>query len=143
MNRTHIYSFAGAAAAVKLTLARAGASAPAAALSASGLLDSVSQALLEATLRKASDEELKELVASRVVDVVEAVETLRGSGAADTFDATLNALLEQYYATADTLLGGGGSTSLSSSGSSSSGSSSSGSSSSSSGSSSGWPGRTE
>jgi hypothetical protein len=142
MNRTHIYSFAGAAAAVKLTLARAGASAPAAALSASGLLDSVSQALLEATLRKASDEELKELVASRVVDVVEAVETLRGSGAADTFDATLNALLEQYYAAADTLLGGGGDPTLyPSSSDSSSESSSSDSSSSSSGSD--WPGTGE
>ena len=138
MNRTHIYSFAGAAAAVKLTLTRAGASAPASALTASGLLDSVSEALLEATLRKATDEELKELVASRVVDVVEAVETLRGSGAADTFDATLNALLEQYYAAADTLLGGGGSITLSSSSSSSSYSSSSSSGSSSSG----WP-RTE
>jgi hypothetical protein len=120
MDRTHIYSFAGASAAVKLTLARAGTTAPAAALSASGLLESVSEALLEATLRKATDEELKELVASRVVDVVEAVETLRGSGAADSFDATLNALLEQYYAAADSLLGGGGSTSLSSSSSSSS-----------------------
>lgn len=139
MNRTHIYSFAGAAAAVKLTLTRAGSSAPAAALTASGLLDSVSEALLEATLRKATDEELKELVASRVVDVVEAVETLRGSGAADTFDATLNALLEQYYAAADTLLGGGGSITLSSSSSSSSYSSSSSSGSSSSG----GPGREE
>ncbi|MCU0796049.1 MAG: hypothetical protein MUF31_08955 [Akkermansiaceae bacterium] len=134
MNRTHIYSFAGAAAAVKLTLDRAGASAPAAAVSASGLLDSVSQALLDATLRKASDEELRELVASRVVDVVEAVEALRGSGAAESFDATLNALLEQYYAAADTLLGGGGSTSLSSSSSDSSSDSSS-----SDESSSGWP----
>ncbi len=122
MDRTHIYSFAGAAAAVKLTLVRAGNTAPAAALSASGLLESVSEALLEATLRKATDEELKELVASRVVDVVEAVETLRGSGAAATFDATLNALLEQYYAAADALLGGGGSTSLSASSSSSGGS---------------------
>ncbi len=120
MDRTHIYSFAGAAAAVKLTLARAGTTAPAAALSASGMLDSVSEALLEATLRKATDEELKELVASRVVDVVEAVEALRGSGAAASFDATLNALLEQYYAAADSLLGGGGSTGLSSSSSSSS-----------------------
>lgn len=122
MDRTHIYSFAGAAAAVKLTLTRAGTTAPAAALSASGMLDSVSEALLEATLRKATDEELKELVASRVVDVVEAVEALRSSGAAASFDATLNALLEQYYAAADSLLGGGGSTSLSSSSSSSSGS---------------------
>jgi len=121
MDRTHIYSFAGASAAVKLTLARAGATAPAAALSASGLLESVSEALLEATLRKATDEELKELVASRVVDVVEAVEALRGSGAADTFDDTLNALLEQYYAAADSLLGGGGSTPLSSSSSGSGG----------------------
>jgi hypothetical protein len=69
----------------------------------------------------ATDEELKELVASRVVDVVEAVEALRGSGAADTFDDTLNALLEQYYAAADSLLGGGGSTPLSSSSSGSGG----------------------
>ena len=44
MDRTHIYSFAGAAAAVKLTLTRAGTAAPAAALSASGMLDSVSEA---------------------------------------------------------------------------------------------------
>jgi hypothetical protein len=50
-----------------------------------------------------------------VVDVVEAVETLRSSGAAANFDATLNALLEYFYNAADSLLGGGGSTSYTSS----------------------------
>lgn len=115
MKRTHLYSFVGTAAAVKLALTKAGAAAPAAALAASAQLESTGQELLEAAARDASDEELKDIVAARVVDVVEAVETLRSSGAAAGFDATLNALLEFYYNAADSIMGGGGSTSYTSS----------------------------
>lgn len=114
MKRTHLYSFVGTSAAVKLYLSKAGSAAPAAALAASAQLESVAAELLEAASRDASDEELKELVASRVVDVVEAVEALRTSGATAAFDATLNALLEFFYGAADSLMGGGGSTNLSS-----------------------------
>ena len=70
--------------------------------------------LLEAAARDASDEELKEVVGTRVVDVVEAVEALRTSGATAGFDATLNALLEYFYGAADSIMGGGGDPSLTS-----------------------------
>ena len=115
MQRTHLYSFVGTAAAVKLYLSKAGGAAPAAALAAGAQLETVGQELLESAARNASDEELKEVVAARVVDVVEAVEALRTSGATAGFDATLNALLEYFYGAADSLMGGGGSTHLTSS----------------------------
>ena len=115
MKRTLLYSFAGTSAAVKLYLTKAGSAAPAAALAASAQLESVAMELLEAAARDASDEELKEIVGTRVVDVVEAVESLRTSGATATFDATLNALLEYFYGAADSIMGGGGSTDLTSS----------------------------
>ena len=114
MKRTQLYSFAGASAAVKLNLSKAGSAASAAALAASAQLESVALELLEAAARDASDEELKEVVATRVVDVVEAVESLRTSGATAGFDATLNALLEYFYGAADSIMGGGGDPSLTS-----------------------------
>lgn len=114
MKRTHLYSFVGASAAVKLSLTKAGSAAPAAALAASAQLESIALELLEAAGRDASDEELKEIVGTRVVDVVEAVEALRKSGANAGFDPTLNALLEYFYGAADSIMGGGGDTSLTS-----------------------------
>jgi hypothetical protein len=116
MKRTHLYSFVGTSAAVKLYLTKAGPAAPAAAEAASAQLESTAQALLEAAAHDASDDELQELVAARVVDVVEAVEALRSSGVTAGFDATLNALLEYFYGAADAIMGGGGDTSTSGSG---------------------------
>lgn len=115
MKRTHLYSFVGTAAAVKLALSKAGAAAPASALAASAQLEATGQELLEAAARDASDAELKDIVAARVVNVVEAVEALRSSGAAAAFDATLNALLEYFYNAAESIMGGGGDSSYTSS----------------------------
>lgn len=110
MKRTMLYAFVGTSAAVKSYLSNASPAPSADALDASAQLESVSQQLLEAACRDASDEELKAILETRVADVMEAVEALRKSGTMAGFDATLNWLLEYFYNVAESIMGGGGST---------------------------------
>lgn len=104
-----LYTFVGTVTAVKYHLTHSDSPADSQAVAASDQLQAVGEDLLAASAGDVSDERFKVLFAEQIVNVLEAVEALRQRPSAD-FQSLLNALLEYFYAAADSLMGGGGDT---------------------------------
>ncbi len=107
MTRDH-YTFVGCTCALEYYINASTASDKQTALGASAELVQVREQIMTACANDSSQETAKEVFSQHVVTVLESVETLRSTSLYSELDSTLIDLLDHFYNTADSIMGGGG-----------------------------------
>jgi len=107
MTKDH-YSFVGCTCALEYYINASNSSDKQEALDACAQLVSVRENIMQECAGDSSEEKAREVFGQHVVTVLESVERLRGTTLFSELDSTLVDLLDHFYNTADSIMGGGG-----------------------------------
>ncbi|MFK7911694.1 MAG: hypothetical protein AB8F34_13985 [Akkermansiaceae bacterium] len=107
MTKDH-YTFVGCSCALDFYVNASNAADKQTALDACANLTSVREAIMVACAADPSDEKAAEVFKDNVATVLESIEAIRSTSLVSELDSTLVDLLDHFYDTADSIMGGGG-----------------------------------
>jgi len=110
--KEELYTFLGCTKALEFYTHHSEANDKQSAINAAKLLSLVSENLMQQCAGDSSEEKAKEAFATQVTTIIESIEQLRSTTVFTELNSSLTTLLDQFYNTAESIMGGGGQSSM-------------------------------